>query len=706
MPAPMQRFDDQWEFNEQREKVREALRVQSCEEFRQQHVAKTQLQKKHLMQRRAEERTKWSELQMERRSAEMNERLEALRVRSRALKEATRERKIKAQIEERDRQKADEHAAKLTELIQGRAGRVERQMARHAAKVQKHEEERRQILDVFKIRVAAQQAHAEELERRERDAAADERRAAFRDNAARATRDEAQASRSVQIASKDHAQMERNLERVNYAKQRERAEEGRQNNIRILGIDTRVPLWIAPGWHKKEDKTEWRWPFSLDWSWLDRGERVLKDERFAGLKLPEDFVRPSERIMSSRGVTPRSARSDRETSATPRSARGSDLVSSVTPRSSRKSTPRTPRSGLQDQDVGRAVNFTIVGKNVWKDQWEQREQEERTTYIDHTVGMLKPLVDDLDAAIEEADAAKAADEEAVRRENEGSFLNVLGFGTPAGRDGNLQHRLDVGNFMDHNSEKDLAPGCDMATEEKHAETVSLVDEAPIESEEATLTKKEREERRFALQEARDTALGAVADLADVLRHQLNRRVHDEAPDGGTLASARLFLSELDEKIEALHEQARIEAVARVEAERIATEERAAAEAEARRLAAEEAEAARLAAIEAAKSPEQRAADAKAREEAEAKERAEAEAKAAVERKIRAEAKAKTRALTDEGSASLKTKSWTAKGEDGRSSPPTAGRSGRSSPTSRDGSFSRRSRRRGNEFESHHVVQIA
>ena len=104
--------------------------------------------------------------------------------------------------------------------------------------------------------------------------------------------------------------------------------------------------------------------FSLDWSWLDRGERVLKDERFAGLKLPEDFVRPSERIMSSRGVTPRRARSDRETSATPCSARGSDLVSSVTPRSSRKSTPRTPRSGLQDQDVGRAVNFTIVGKNV------------------------------------------------------------------------------------------------------------------------------------------------------------------------------------------------------------------------------------------------------------------------------------------------------------------------------------------------------
>ena len=39
MPAPMQRFDDQWEFNEQREKVREALRVQSCEEFRQ-HVAR------------------------------------------------------------------------------------------------------------------------------------------------------------------------------------------------------------------------------------------------------------------------------------------------------------------------------------------------------------------------------------------------------------------------------------------------------------------------------------------------------------------------------------------------------------------------------------------------------------------------------------------------------------------------------------------
>ena len=104
---------------------------------------------------------------MERRSAEMNERLEALRVRSRALKEATRERKIKAQIEERDRQKADEHAAKLTELIQGRAGR-ENVMARHAAKVQKHEEERRQILDVQDPRCCSTSARRGVRKARER----------------------------------------------------------------------------------------------------------------------------------------------------------------------------------------------------------------------------------------------------------------------------------------------------------------------------------------------------------------------------------------------------------------------------------------------------------------------------------------------------------------------------------------------------------
>ena len=36
----------------------------------------------------------------------------------------------------------------------------------------------------------------------------------------------------------------------------------------------------------------------LDWSWLNRGERVLHDERFVGLTLPDDFVPPSARIMS------------------------------------------------------------------------------------------------------------------------------------------------------------------------------------------------------------------------------------------------------------------------------------------------------------------------------------------------------------------------------------------------------------------------
>ena len=48
---------------------------------------------------------------------------------------------------------------------------------------------------------------------------------------------------------------------------------------------------------------------------FQRGERVLHDERFVGLKLPHDFVRPSERI---RQRALGSARSSASSSTTPR----------------------------------------------------------------------------------------------------------------------------------------------------------------------------------------------------------------------------------------------------------------------------------------------------------------------------------------------------------------------------------------------------
>ena len=82
------------------------------------------------------------------------------------------------------------------------------------------------------------------------------------------------------------------------AKARNRAADAKkEENIEHLERDHRVPRWQALGWHVKESNIEWRWPFSLDWSWVERGERVLHDERFVGLTLPSDFVPPSARIM-------------------------------------------------------------------------------------------------------------------------------------------------------------------------------------------------------------------------------------------------------------------------------------------------------------------------------------------------------------------------------------------------------------------------
>ena len=127
-----------------------------------------------------------------------------------------------------------------------------------------------------------------------------------------------QTERASRLEEKGEQQRERAVARK-FA-----AEDKKEALAAYLREDTRVPRWYALGWHVKEDPREWRWPFSIDWSWVERGERVLNDERFQGLKLPPGFVKPSDRIMreaiAKRMAGPGSA--DRKTEARrPHSAR-------------------------------------------------------------------------------------------------------------------------------------------------------------------------------------------------------------------------------------------------------------------------------------------------------------------------------------------------------------------------------------------------
>ena len=111
------------------------------------------------------------------------------------------------------------------------------------------------------------------------------------------------------------------LEEVSHGRARcERRAAGeveRDLNVEYLNIDTRVAKWEEICFHEKDDEKDWRWPFSLDWSWLIRGDRVLHDERFVGLT-PRDKRRTEQRLASERS-TPKTTPRRGSVSSTPRS---------------------------------------------------------------------------------------------------------------------------------------------------------------------------------------------------------------------------------------------------------------------------------------------------------------------------------------------------------------------------------------------------
>ena len=57
----------------------------------------------------------------------------------------------------------------------------------------------------------------------------------------------------------------------------------------------------------QNDEKSWRWPFSLDWTWIIRGDvKLFNDDRFQGVTPPPGFVQPSARPgYTMKGYVPR-----------------------------------------------------------------------------------------------------------------------------------------------------------------------------------------------------------------------------------------------------------------------------------------------------------------------------------------------------------------------------------------------------------------
>ena len=157
----------------------------------------------------------------------------------------------------------------------------------------------RKRLQAEKDAAAAAEAEAYR-ERKLEEARVHAMRADIREKQRREKEDDDQANKwcraDMELRLKQAAAFQR--ERAQAHKQK--ADEKKEELLDHLRTDHRVPRWYALGWHFKDEGKEWRWPFSLDWTWVERGERVLHDERFVGLNLPPFFVRPSERIQRER----------------------------------------------------------------------------------------------------------------------------------------------------------------------------------------------------------------------------------------------------------------------------------------------------------------------------------------------------------------------------------------------------------------------
>ena len=321
MPAPCQRSDAALQRREIRDREEDVERERQCAELREESIAKAQHAEQQRQQQRDKSRRLFEARQAELAQAGRREQAESLDARRRTLGEI----ELKAQARAK---KAAKERLKKIEAAHEAGGMF-------AAQQQKIEDERQLTVDmrrkqalIFERRILEKREEAANFARvaAEADAKEGERIRAMRSSIRAKQRRDKELQDAGDRYLRD-SMVDEAKSNVEYQRQHERARSRAADTKKAelnehLERDHRVPRWQALGWHVKEDNTEWRWPFSLDWSWVERGERVLNDERFVGLTLPPDFVAPSERIaLRERAVRGRATREKRSGIAILHSAR-------------------------------------------------------------------------------------------------------------------------------------------------------------------------------------------------------------------------------------------------------------------------------------------------------------------------------------------------------------------------------------------------
>lgn len=302
MVAPSQRGDTLWARREAQDKERELERAKEFDAFRRAHIAKGLKAEQQRLEKQNVAADRWHLEQSQRHKAEKKERRQGVSARRRAFRDMADARYSLEDEQKLAKKQASGRAAWLCSnlLSAHEQPPVPGSSRDRLARLAKSLAEQAQKLEV-ENRLAVANAEADaEAKRAGQNVRAAARRADVVERRQQAIREQQSANHMIQHAMEREAAMRNEGHRTRVKTRRMRGELERDANIDYLNIDTRVAPWMPICWHDKDDERDWRWPFSLDWSWLVRGEHVLRvrNERFMGLTLPPGFVKPSDRIMA------------------------------------------------------------------------------------------------------------------------------------------------------------------------------------------------------------------------------------------------------------------------------------------------------------------------------------------------------------------------------------------------------------------------
>lgn len=292
MPVPRQRNEHVWARHDQQEKNIKREHAKDCDFLRQSHMAKMDNAEAQKLAQQAAARRKWNIEQRQRKRDEKRQQQEEVTTTRRHVRELEDVR-LQCKAEELEAQFVQQ-MLRLRPRNTQYANDARRQRTQELSKrLTNHEKE------VERRRLVAAGAGAEEAaEHAERNAVFMARRNEIQKREEQVLRAQQHTNQMMKATMAYQTQQRNEAQRDRTKAHRTRGEIERDANISYLNIDTRVARWKPNCWHDNDEKTDWRWPFSLDWSWLVRGEHTLRvrEERFMGLKLPPGFVPPSERL--------------------------------------------------------------------------------------------------------------------------------------------------------------------------------------------------------------------------------------------------------------------------------------------------------------------------------------------------------------------------------------------------------------------------